>query len=662
MKLLFDFPWYYALGCVLLGTAYALLLYSKGSLGKRMRLFLASLRAIAVALISMLLLQPMVLITDHVTEKPIVIIAQDRSSSVAPYSSPTWQDSLDALADKLSSDYDVQRVDYGGATTNISQCLQDLQQQYSHRNVGALVLTGDGLWNTGSNPIPLAENAPYPIFTIAMGDTAQHKDASISNLRHGRIAYMGSAIPVEVTIKATLLKGQSRRLTVTQSGKTLYTKTIDYTTSQFSTTEQLTLEATHSGLQQFVVRIEPAEGEVTTANNVRTITLEVIDGHKKVALIAAAPHPDIAALRNAIQSSENYQVDAFLAKDFKGNLKDYSLVVLHQLPSRSGIRFDVHDLPAIHILGPQTDLPQFNTLHTGVEVQTKLYRTSEAAPLFNPAFAPFTLSKDAAHALEDMPPLGMPFGDYKASAEMQSLFTAKIGNIDTRQPLISVGSQQGVRHAVIAGDGLWRWRLADYQANSTSTHFDELINKLVTYTSIRIDKQRFRLVANSIYRNDEEVVVEAELYDDNYELTNLPDARLTINGKDYPFNRSGNRYIINLGTLDSGLYACQAKTTFNGKDLLAKCIFAVEALDLEALTTIADHPLMHALAAASGGDMILPSAIDQLPDLLASRGDIKPIIYSHSTYVELIDRWWMLALIILLLSIEWVARKYNGEI
>lgn len=668
MSLLLDYPWYYVLGCLLTGAAYALLLYwvrdAHSALGRRLRVLLGLLRGVTVFFLALLLLAPMVRRSVNETERPVILLACDRSESVA---ADAAADSLclarlDQLSESLGRHYDVQRYDYGGVTTDMSQVVTDLKQQYAHRNVGAMILTGDGLWNTGSNPASSVADCRFPVYTVALGDTARKRDASVSSIRCGRIAYLGNAFPVEVTVAAQLLKGSRRQLTVIHDGKVVFAKMLDYDNDNFSATEQFTIDASKAGVQRYTVRIEPSEGEVTLLNNERSFSVEVVDGHQKIAIVAAAPHPDVAALRHSIEGNPNYEVETFVAKDFKGSLKDYSLLILHQIPSRGGVRLDPGDTPCIYILGSQSDLSQFNALHAGLEVATRLSKTNEATAMAVPGFAPFSVDEAALKAVEAMPPLTSPFGDYRLDGDMQCLFTAKIGNVDSRQPLIAVGSRQGVRRTVIAGEGLWRWRLADYQASSGHDHFDNLVGRLVTYTSLRVDKDRFRLVAKSIYRQDQDVLVEAELYDENYEMTNAPEAALSVNGRDYAFNRSGSRYSLNLGQLPPDAYGCTATVRYNGKDYKASCSFVVEEVNLESLNLTADYALMQAIAASTGGEMLLPADLDRLPQLLEARGDIRPVIYSHTRYVELISLWWVLALVIAMLAIEWVTRKYNGEL
>ena len=55
--------------------------------------------------------------------------------------------------------------------------------------------------------------------------------------------------------------------------------------------------------------------------------------------------------------------------------------------------------------------------------------------------------------------------------------------------------------------------------------------------------------------------------------------------------------------------------------------------------------------------MLYPDQLDQLPQLLASRDDLKTTVYSHTRYTELLNLPLIFILIVLLLAAEWALRK-----
>ena len=297
-----------------------------------------------------------------------------------------------------------------------------------------------------------------------------------------------------------------------------------------------------------------------------------------------------------------------------------------------------------------------------MEVIAKTQKTDQVTAIRNNAFGLFSLDDDIAARIEQLPPLLSPFGNYRPSGNMQSLFYARIGTFASDRPLIAFCQQGPVRRAFVAGEGLWLWRLHDYLATGSHNDFDRLVEKMIVYASMQHGKDRFRMVAERIYRDNEPVTLQAELYDDNYELVNTPQVQLTLStpqgNKTYDFNPSGSSYSLSLGSLTPGQYSYTASTTFNGTPYTASGIFVVEQLNLEQLNLTADHSLLNTIARTTGAVMLQPDQCSSLPQLLQQRDDLKSVVYSHTRYTELLNLPLIFILLVLLLAAEWALRKY----
>lgn len=665
--MIIDYPWYYVLLCLLVGAAYAVVLYYVGqrTFGKVTNVTLAVLRFVAVTVIALLLLSPVAKRTVHERQQPHVDLIEDRSLSVQMSADSAfalanlYEDIANHCRTTLSSDTsNVGRTDLGGMLDKINP------------DAAAVVLSSDGINNHGQNPVTVAEQLGMPVYTIALGDTTPRRDAALANLRHNRIAYLGNSFPVEITIGAHRLRGRGARLTVVDGlGHNVASQRVEYTDDDFSTTLSFNIKAEMKGLQKYVATLTVAEGEVELANNHQTFYVDVIDGRRKVLILANAPHPDLGAMKQAVESNPNYEACVITADMLQGGrmrLQDsnYSLVVLHNIPSTiHAVPKDVETLPKVYVIGCQTDLPRFNALRTGLEIVSKTKKNSEMTAVYNSGFALFNLDAVDGEAVEQFPPLDVPFGEQKASASLQSLFTSRLGSIDTRQPLVAA-SAQGKAHLVFVwGEGLWKWRLADYQNNGSHEHFDRLISQMVNFAAVTDQRDRFIVETERHYSENESIVVNAQLYNDAYELFNTPDATFTLMGDsangDFNFTRRGDVYTLSLGRLPEGIYRYKATTHYDGNTLVAEGSFAVEALHLEQANLTADHTLLRSISAVTGGQMYYP---DQLSELSEQLSTLKPVIYTHTRFSELIGLPWVLLLILLLLGAEWVLRKYYGEI
>lgn len=661
MRLLFDYPWYWLLLCVLVAALYSFALYGRPrkmrDLQRKVRTAMTALRFVAVFLLCMLLMAPLVKRHVNSDEKPIVVLLDDVSESVKENlaDNPAWKE--------LAKEYDFVMDSFGGKSTDIAAALESTAAQYAGRNLGAIILATDGIYNQGENPLTAAANAVVPVYTVALGDTTRHRDAAISRVRNNKIAYLGNQTPIEITVQAHHMAGEKATLTVTHHGQRLFTKEIRYTGDPAVVTETLTIKADQPGLQSYTITVTPCHDELSQENNSRTIAIEVLDGHQKVAIVAAAPHPDVSALRQSIEKNPNYEV-AVMEPDQLKNLKaeDCSLLILHNLPATGtpDITTLVNRTPTLFVVGSRTDLGRLNALHAGLEITAKSHKSDEALAAWNKSFSLFSLDENCCRRLEQMPPLHSPFGTYRLAANTQSLFTARIGSVASDRPLIACGQQGGVRHSFVMGEGLWHWRLQCYQMTGSHSDFDLLVEKLVVYTSLQSNRDRFHVTAKAIYAENEEVVLEGELYDDNFEPV-ASDAECTIRpltagGKEMHYDFSTAKP-LNLGVLEPGEYRYSASATLAGKKYTAQGGFLVEALQLEQANLVADHSLLRTMAANTGGTMVMPGELERLPQLLAERTDLQSVIYSHISYTELLDLPWIFILLVLLLAAEWTLRK-----
>lgn len=661
--MIIDYPWFFVLFCFLLGAAYAAVLYFVGpaSFTRRLRWVLAVLRFLAVSAIAFLLLAP--LSKQNVTERqlPQVVLLRDVSQSVVLGADSSF--SFNELAKGLESRCRVTIDSFGTAGyTDIG----DVLDRYRGDDAAAIVLASDGIHNRGANPTTVAEKLSFPIYCVALGDTTPQRDAALTNLRCNRIAMLGNSFPVEFTVAATLLKGHEARLTVADArGKQLQAQTVRYDDDNFSLSLTINLMATDPGLQRFTLHLGAVDDEVSLSNNMLSFYVDVIDTRQRVAIFANAPHPDLAALKRALESNPNYEAEIVLADEVeRGKWKsgdDLSLAILHNLPSQRhpSVAF-AKELPQLYIIGLQTDLARFNALHTGLEIVSKAARTNEVTAIYQPGFSLFSLDADDADAIASLPPLSAPFGEARISPDLQTLFGARLGSIDTRQPLVAATAQGDHRRAFIWGEGLWRWRLADYQTHQSHQHVDRMVAQLITFTSLQTNRDRLQVEAERSYAAGNPIVLRAQLYNEAYQMVNGPEVKLMLSGDslkaDYTFRRTSNSYSLTLPDLPEGLYRYHASTA---DGLTANGSFAVEALNLEQQSLVADHSLLSTLSALTGGEIVYPK---QLSTLLTSLSELKPTLYTHTRYAEMLRMPLALVLILLLLAAEWVLRKYHGEL
>jgi len=691
-------PSWYILLCILSGILASLILYYreiKSEFPTWLKYLLGINRFIVVSLIAFLLLSPLLKLVSRYSEKPIIIVAQDNSMSLVMgddslFYRNEYVHKLNSLLGELQSDYDVRLFTFGEEVrsvdegsydtltfndrqTDITSLYDMMDVRFANRNTGALLIASDGIFNKGMNPLYHSSSISCPIYTIALGDTSIRRDAFLKRVLYNRIAFQGNDFPVEVILNANKLSGSTISMTLTEGNSVLIREQLAVNRDNFSKTIRLNVGAGEPGMHHFVLRISSNRDEVTLKNNRFDIFVDVLQSKQKVLLLANSPHPDISAIKEAISSNINYEVVDKLLADFSGPLQEYSLIILHQIPSVSSEsarllnQINAASVPILCIIGPQTDINAFNGLKTALQLSP--YNQSgmnEAVAVLSEEFTIFSLSDKLKDIVPLLPPLNTHFAGYNIVNSGGVLLYQKIGSIESTDPLWLLDKGRSVKTAVISGTGLWRWRMKCWMETGNHASFNELINKSIQFLAVKEDKRRFRLVTNENIPENTSVELKAELYNASYEPVNEPDVSLEIrddegNTYDFIFSKTEDAYTLNVGNFPVGTYTYSASTSLGDKVFTDGGGFTVSPVVVEQMNLRAAHGLLKELAQENNGSMLTIDNMDGLPDLLKERGDVKPLIHSEKKFIEFIDIWWILIIILSLLGVEWFFRKWSGS-
>ena len=207
--------------------------------------------------------------------------------------------------------------------------------------------------------------------------------------------------------------------------------------------------------------------------------------------------------------------------------------------------------------------------------------------------------------------------------------------------------------------------MQDFALHSNHNLFDELISKTVQYLSVKADKSFFKVLTKNNFLENEPIAMEAEVYNESYELINEPEVSITITNSDnkkfpFTFSKTSTAYRLNAGMMPVGEYKFEAKVKVGEKLYTQHGEFSVSALQLELTNTIADHQMLYSLAKKHNGELVYPNELDKLTEKLNSRTDIKSVSYTQNKLSDLINLKWIFFLLLALLSFEWFMRKRNG--
>lgn len=681
------------LGCLILGSLYAwLMYYSNRQIDHRLKIALTIARAFAVSLIAFLLFAPLIKKVAHTLEKPLIVIAQDNSLSVAQVEAPSfnakkYRDNLQQLSKKLSERFEVKTYSFGDSirqgfdfsgkdkTTNANALIAQINDELLNRNVGAIVLATDGIFNRGGNPAYELNKLKSPVYTIALGDTLPKKDVLVANVNYNNLVYLDNDFTLDIQVQATDSKGEQTQLTVFEDGSKIKEEPISINSTAFVKDIELKLKASKMGMHKYTISITPLKNEITTRNNSQTIFIEVIDGRQKILLAAASPHPDLAVIKQAATENKHYEIDVVLADELDNiDLSKYNLAILHQLPSitlSNGSFFNKlqqSKLSCWFILGAQSNINALNQVQKGVQFIRPANNTQEVFGYLTNNFTLFNLELPDAKQLQQYDPLISPSANFRINGANYAVLNQRIGRVNTESPLWFFMTDNDKKLSFLLAEGIWKWKLEEAKSEKNYPFINELINKTIQYLSVKDDKRKFKVYpAKSTFEENENIVLNATLYNDAYEPVNTPEINVVLKNAEgktfnYVFSKTNNAYRLDAGMLPKGTYSYTASTALGEKKYEAKGLIYINETIIEYQQTTANHQLLNQISTQSGGKMYLPDNLLKIADEIEKNEKVKTISYEDRKFEELISLKWLFILILLLLSAEWFLRKRNGEI
>lgn len=646
-----------------------------------------ALRFLFVTIIAFLLLSPMIMMKEKVIEKPLVVIGADNTESVAmtgdsSFYRTKWPSLLEDFRKKLSSKADVQVFSVGekvtdgfdaayrGQRTDISDFFREILTRFANRNVAAVVLASDGIYNHGTDPYYASRTVSMPIYTVRLGDTTLRKDLILKKVISNKVAFKNDRFPVELLVEMNKCSQQKSAITISRAGEAIVKREISTALERSVQRYTFWLDANQPGINRYKIEISPLDGEANYDNNISELIVDVRDARQKAAILYNAPHPDLMAIENALTSSSHFETELISNPAAVDNWNKYDLVILHQIPSITSVR-DLNSLmnskvSMLFILGAQSDINSFNALKTGLTINAGKNSMFDTEPVLNQDFSLFSVTRQEFQIMEDYPPLFSPFGTYQYSPLSDILVYQKIAGVTTKNPLVLFSKAGEKKVGIIAGENIWRWRIDNYIRNASFDGFDQLMDKISIYLSTREDKNFLRIRIKNRFSEIEPVELEAELFNKSYERITTPDINLTIfdsEKKSYPFifSKGDPVYYLKAGVFPAGDYTYTASARVGNEIFQQTGQFYVSEVNAEAVSLIADHQILNRIAISHDGQAFSPDSLEYLADVILKRDEMKSVSSSLLSYSDLIAVPWLFLFLLLLITTEWIIRKREGK-
>lgn len=640
-----------------------------------------ALRFLVVFTLLFLLLNPALSLLRRVKEKPLLVVAQDNSLSIRKnkdslYYQTDYKASLFQMLERLERHFDVDLLTFGsrvkrGDSLSFTENSTDLagifdysERNYTLRQPQAMLLLSDGIYTSGVNP--RYKTFSYPVYTVALGDTVVYPDVFVRNVELDKFNFIHTIFPIRVEVAAVKQNGKRIKCVLRENGKVVEEKTLSVNREHFLQELIFQAEAKRKGVVKYTIEIIPEGNDRIRENNQATAYAHIIDNSGHVAIFSAAPHPDIAALTNALEVSGIYQCERYNfskpAEDLKANL-----IIFHNPEPGSPEYQKIRDwafqrkISVWYMLTTRESIEAFSRFGKDYTAAFSTSANEYATIYINRNFPYFEFTESEKKGFEEYPPLVVPFGELNVRAG-RLLFAQKIQHTPTTNGMIAFYDREGSRICYLWGEGFWRWRLYSCKENGNHDLFNTLVSKIVNYLAVQRGNDRFLHDIKPLYEEAEEAIINVELYNNSYELVNEPDIKLLLKYKgkeyDYLLSRNEEKYRINLGNLPAGEYDYYLSATWKGEQFEKKGNFDVKSRNIELNNLVADSQLLKDLATQSGGQSFEVRSLKDLEETLVQHFQSRDTERMEIRYVDLREYTLLGIILLILLCIEWFLLKY----
>ena len=300
------------------------------------RLLLTALRVAALAVLTLCLVRPVLVLSTVVPQQNFlgVLIDDSRSMQIADQDGRPRSAFVDSTLANLDSDLytalnerfalrffsyssDTDRISsadglaYAGTRTHLGQALTRVNEELAGVPLSGLVVVTDGADNAdeglGESLLPLQASG-VPVFTVGLGRESYDRDIQLGRVEAPRRVLKGASLAVELMVTHRGYRGETVTVQVEDEGRIVGTEDVVLPADGDPQTVRVRFTADDEGPRLFSFRVSPRPDEMVTQNNVRDALVVVEDRSQEILYFEGEPRWEVKYLLRAVQDDENLRV------------------------------------------------------------------------------------------------------------------------------------------------------------------------------------------------------------------------------------------------------------------------------------------------------------------------------------------------------------------
>ena len=610
-----------------------------------------------------------------------------------------------------------------GTASSIAQALSYVSDKLNGLPLGGIVLISDGADNSDSDPIIVAQDfgaRQIPIFTVGVGQEEIPQDIGIVDVSAAKTVLEGSLFNVQVAIMHHGYEGQEVELSIMDGDTRIVSKTVIMGGEGITRRFDLELTPGRRELIVYDLNVELQSDEIIDENNSYSF---LVDNTEKPPLdilyIEGHPRNEYKFIRRALEGDNSlrlatylqtgpekfyrqgiisptelsagfptdketlYQYEAIILGDVEKSFFDSDqLQMIEDFVAERGGGFLMSGMvdeefagtPIADILPVTLVEESFLPSHLRGGIRRGQHPTGE---LFFPRLTSNgEFSPLLRLASEDSENLAM----WRLLPELQGVYvTGRVKPCATvlmEHPLLQYQNQAlpiltsqrygSGRSVSFTTASSWRWQM---MLPSTDQSHEILWRQLLRWLAVSAPERISIDFDREFYNVGDEVNVSVTVLNDEYEADNDatlwmqttdPLEQLVDSPMEWDIEQDGvyrASFTVEVEGVHSLLIDVASAAGNAAADSSEKrAAFVVTPSLREYTNAELDSGLLTRIAQASGGRYFKLSGVGALVDAI----EFTPNAYSREVQIDLWDQPWLLALLILLLCLDWIARRMKG--
>jgi len=695
---------------VLSGLGVLLYWRTNPPLPRWLRIILGGLRIVAVLALIAALAEPVISFTRGYERPRRLAVLVDRSASMNRNEQGLARAGrVDSLlqtepARRLRSACDITTYYFGsdlsersgsvdGNATALGSILGELDRRELGRPSDYWLLFSDGNSNSGPRPVAVSSGLRVPITAIGMATAGEFADVAVAEVDYNTVMFVGQPTEIKAKLRWEAADPRSVQVQLQDSGRVVTESALAIEQEAGFADLVLSYVPTRPGQTLLSIRVPPLEGEPDAHNNVRTFSVKVLKSRVNVLLACENPDYEVGFLHRLLRQSDRYEVELMalgrqagnLAGRFPGQqteLNRYDLVILYD-PEPARLN-SIHDLlrsylaergggvwvflGARYASGLYSRAAELLPFYPSQRVDAA-YQQFHATPAEGELFHPAVRLADSRAAIREtwagLPPFKMLVPcDQTATGGVVLAYASGSGGTDGRLPVMGYRRIGPGKVLAFAAAPLWTWGFETLSYGADQSPYANLVEGAVNWLTVQDDFDPVRIIPEqTVYRRGEPVRFDGFAFDPGFRPIPAVTGSVTLTRAGMVETLEADMLEVGEGELRGefanvppGEYTFEAALTREGQVLKSsRGRILVESYSAEEYDQQGDPSGLAALANATGGNYHEFSDFEAA----AASFDLTPVTETVEKEFVLWGKFWLLAVFIAALAVEWGLRKFN---